>query len=398
MRILFTGGFTLGSVTPLLAVAEELKRIRELEISESDIKRKKANSLIRQFASSLQLYWVGTRNGPERRLVKDAGIKYSWIWAPKWRRYFDVRNLFVPLVLHLATKIAWFKLLRVRPDVIITAGGYVGVPIVWAAWWLRMFGIRIPSVLHNQDVRWSLANKLVAPFVARITYALPGTVPKRWKHKAVWTGNPVREFILSRSRHSERNEVKRRIPFIKSRDPSPLAQDDRPVILIIGGGTGAKRLNEIVVEALPELTKQYQIIHLTGKGKDQLPITNYQLSNYRQFDFVTHEIADLYAAADLVITRAGMGTLTELAALGKPMIIVPLPGTHQEDNARYFEKKRAAVVIEQGHLTTKALVQKVAKIFQELGATQEMRERACELGRPDAAKRVAEEIIALAKK
>ena len=168
MRILFTGGGTLGPVTPLLAVAEELQRYT--------------------------LYWIGTRHGPERELVKAAGITYQWIWAPKWRRYFDLRNLLVPFALLWSFKMAWWKLLRLRPEVIVTAGGYVGVPLVCAGWLLR-----IPSVLHNQDIRWSLANKLVAPFVKKITYALPGTVPARWKETSVWTGTPVRRFIFSPS-------------------------------------------------------------------------------------------------------------------------------------------------------------------------------------------------------
>src|SRR3989338_8607303 len=117
MKVLFTGGGTLGPVTPLLAVAEELKKQPSSRLESS---RK---------VGSVELYWVGTRKGPERKLVKEAGISFSWIWAPKWRRYFDVRNLFVPLALHLATKIAWLKLLRMRPEVIVTAGGFVGVPV-----------------------------------------------------------------------------------------------------------------------------------------------------------------------------------------------------------------------------------------------------------------------------
>lgn len=239
MRILFAGGFTLGSVTPLLAVIEEL-----------NVKCKMQNE-------KLQIVWVGTRKGPERALMQGVGIQYHWIWAPKLRRYFDWRNLFTPIALHLATKIAWFKLLKIRPDVIVTAGGFVGVPVVWAAWWLRMFGIRIPVLLHNQDVRWSLANKLVAPFVKKITYALPGTVPGRWKKKAVWTGNPVRGVVLD----GDRQRGLKLCGF----------DDQRSTILVVGGGTGAQRLNEIVVEALPELVKKYQVIHIIGRGKNIAP-------------------------------------------------------------------------------------------------------------------------------
>ncbi|MBI4135400.1 UDP-N-acetylglucosamine--N-acetylmuramyl-(pentapeptide) pyrophosphoryl-undecaprenol N-acetylglucosamine transferase [Candidatus Uhrbacteria bacterium] len=373
MRILFTGGFTLGSVTPLLAVAEEL---RELRIKNQELR--------------IELIWVGTRNGPERKLVSDAGIKFSWILAPKWRRYFDARNLMVPLWFGCSVFWSAILLLMRRPEVIVTAGGFVGVPIVWAAWLLR-----IPCLLHNQDVRFSLANKLVAPCVTRITYALPGTVPRWWRKKTVWTGNPVREFLFK----GDRERGLRVCGFNNS----------HPAILVIGGGTGAKRLNEIAAEALPELTKKYQVIHLTGKGKkletrnlkletkNKFPVSSFQFPNYCPFEFVTHEIADLYAASDLVITRAGMSVLSELAALGKPMIIVPIPESHQEDNARYFEKKRAAIVLDQRELTSAALAGIVEKLMGELGTIQEMSERAREIMRPDAAKSVAGEIKGLAK-
>lgn len=381
MKILFTGGGTLGPVTPLLAVAEELKRsMRHAPCS---------------------MMWLGTRKGPERQLVEEAGIPYRWIFAPKWRRYFDLRNLITPLALHLATKLSWFKLLKIRPDVIITAGGYVGVPVVWAAWWLRVFGVRIPCLLHNQDVRWSLANKLVAPCVKRITYALPGTVPKRWKHKAVWTGNPVRGFVLKGNKERGLKLCGFSTVCHPERSPKGEAEgsrtDVRGTVLVIGGGTGAKRLNEIVGEALPELTKHYQAVHITGRGKQP---TSYLLPTtyYRSFEFVTHEIADLYAAADLVITRAGMGVMAELALLSKPMIIVPIPGSHQEDNARYFEKRGAAVALDQTTLNGAKLVNTVRGLLNDGERLRSLAAHVKELANPEAAKRVAQEVMEIAKK
>ena len=405
MKVLLTGGGTLGPVTPLLAVAEELQQqsgvVRGFSLARATLKGRTTQKV--------ELLWIGTRRGPERRLVEDAGIKFSWIWAPKWRRYFDVRNVFAPLALHLATKIAWFKLLCMWPDVIVTAGGFVGVPFVWAAAWLRMFGVHIPCLLHNQDVRFSLANKLVAPFVKKITYALPGTVPVRWKKKSVWTGNPVRAFVLKGNREAGL----KRCGF-----------DGRaPTIMVIGGGTGAQRLNEIVVEALPELTRHYQVIHLAGSGKSAIrhserseesptnvgsriragsfvataPQDDGLNSRYHTFEFVTSEIADLYAAADLVITRAGMGTLFELAALGKPMVIVPIPGSHQEENALYFEVHGAAVVCRQDTLTPEVLLKIVRHLMEELGTLQTMAAAGHDLAARDAARRVAQEVLGLVK-
>ena len=365
MHILFTGGGTLGPVTPLLAVAEVL------------------NAECRMQNAELRMIWIGTRKGPERKLVEQAGIAFSWIWAPKWRRYFDLKNLLMPILLVYSFIISLVLLLFRRPDVIVTAGGFVGVPVVWAAWWLRMFGIRIPVLLHNQDVRWSLANKLVAPFVKKITYALPDTVPARWTCKAVWTGNPVRSSVLSGK---------------KERGLKLCGFADRvPTIMVVGGGTGAQRLNEILAEALPELVKKYQVIHVTGKNKGS-GVRGQVSEHYCAFEFVTSEMGDLLAAADLVVTRAGMGFLTELAARGKPMMIVPIPGSHQEENARYFKNKKAAIVLNQAQMTGGKLIKAIDTLFDELDTMQEMGERARELSKSDAAQCMADEVQRLAKK
>jgi len=356
MRILFTGGGTLGSVTPLLAIAEE----------------------IRCQVSGVSFVWIGTRKGPERKLVEDAGVKFLWMWTPKWRRYFDVRNFFAPIFLGMSVCWAFCLLMVRRPDVIVTAGGFMGVPLVWAGWFFR-----IPTLLHNQDVRFSLANRLVAFYVSRITYALPDTLPSRFKKKAIWTGNPIRSFVLQ----GDRSGGLKLCGF----------SDQRPTILVVGGGTGAQQLNAIVIEALPELTKKYQVIHVTGRGKIGTQVSRYA-GRYCCFEFVTREMGDLLAAADLVITRAGMGFLNELAALGKSMVIIPIPRSHQEENARYFQKKGSAIVLDQARTGQDELRKVIDKCFFELGRTQERTERLRELVRPDAAKLVAREVTALAKK
>lgn len=355
IKILFAGGGTLGPVTPLLSVAEAL------------------NAECRSF-------WIGTRNGPERRLVEEAGIKFSWLLVPKWRRYFDIRNFFAPALIWISVVWAFCILLLRRPNVIVTAGGFVGVPLVWAGKFLG-----IPALLHSQDVHFSLANRLVAPYARKITYALKDNIQTRWKGKSLWTGNPVRGFVL----RGDRARGLKLCGF----------NDLHSTIMVIGGGTGATRLNDIIWEALPELAKKYQIIHITGRGKNEALIENNDelRRRYRVFEFVAGDMGDLLAAADLIITRAGMGVLTEVATLQKPMIIVPIPKSQQEENANYFKKHKAALVLSQDDLNGEKLTIKIQQLFQELGTLQELGERAHELVRMNAAEVVAQEVLRLAK-
>lgn len=318
MRILLTGGGTLGPVTPLLALAQEFK---------------KENASIVGF--------IGTRCGPEKNLVEKSGIKFFAIASGKLRRYFDLRTVAVPFFILIGFVQSLILLAKLKPTIVVSASGYVGVPVLAAAWVLR-----IPSITHQQDVRPSLANQLVKLFVKKITVTFEASLNIFGK-KAVHTGNPIRAELLSG------NASRARVEFG--------LEENISTVLILGGGTGSVFINNLVEKSLSELTMFCQIIHSTGKGK----IKPGSMNRYHAVELLTDNLADAFAVADLVITRAGMATISELSVLGKPAIIIPLAGTHQEDNAKLLGDRNAAVVLSQNGLIATEFVKKIKELLDD---------------------------------
>lgn len=333
-KICLTGGGTGGSVTPLLAIADEL----------------------RAGSGAPEFYWLGSADGPEREMTEKAGVPFRAIAGGKLRRYFAWENLLdVPKI-----AVGFFEALafmaRWQPDLVMSAGSYVSVPVVWAAALLR-----IPVMAHQQDVRPGLANKLMAPFARVVTVTFEKSLYD-YGAKAVWTGNPIRRCFM---------DPVARDKIIKSN------ADSRSVILIIGGGTGAASLNLLIGSSLTELTKHYEVIHITGKNK--LPASSFEWVDkeyerrYHAYEFLhAPDLAEVYRKAGLVISRCGMGTLTELSYFGKAAILVPLLDSHQEDNARVFAEKEAAIVLGQKDLTTETLLINIERIFGDVCLRQKL--------------------------
>lgn len=308
-RILCAGGGTLGSVSPLLAVVPLLRE------QDADVR------------------WIGTRQGPERRLVEEAAIPFNWITSTKFHRFITPRLLIQPFALMVAIAQAKWYLLRWRPDVIVSAGGFTAVPLIWVGWFLR-----IPAVVHQQDLRPTLSNKLVAPFVKRVTVAFKDSL-EHFGEKAEWIGNPVRDL---------------------SSTTSILQLDSTyPTVLITGGGTGAQAINELVTAELCEFAN---VIHLTGRGREgnMEPI---QHKRYHRFEFLGEEMKEALQKADVVVARAGLGTISELAALGKASIIIPMPHTHQEENAQMLAQHNAAIVLDQLQIEKKDFVERIKEVL-----------------------------------
>ncbi len=305
MKIVFSGGGTLGPVMPLLAVAE-ICRARD---------------------PATQFVWVGTKTGPERELVEKYGIPFFAIGAGKWRRYFSILNFFDLVKITIAFWQSLFFLWQEKPDLLVSCGGFVSVPLHWAG---AILGI--PAWVHQQDIRIGLANKLMFPFARKITTALRDNLGKLPAKKSEWIGNPSRDLRIADVRESRK---KFNIP------------EGAPVIFALGGGTGSASINQIVLEALGNWPKDWHVIHLVGRERphDLAERAAEVFSNYHVYQFFTDEMKDAYAVADVVVARAGFATLAELAALSKPAVIVPMGGTHQEDNARYFADRQAVILL-----------------------------------------------------
>ena len=343
MKIVLAGGGTGGSVTPLLALADE----------------------IRKSHPETELVFIGTKNGPEQGLVREQGIPFRTVASGKLRRYADWRNVtdLLQIIWGFLQALAYF--LKWKPDLILGAGGYVEVPVMWAG---KLAGARIG--IHQQDVEAGLANRLVAPIANQITAAYEYPSWPFPKSKTTITGNPVRSIVRS----GNRTEGMERLHL----------DGTKPVVLVMGGGTGAQGINNLLRDALPNLVKFCQVIHVTGKDKDASGTGE----GYQSYAFLPgKELADAYAASDLIIARAGLSTITECIALKKPTILIPLPESHQEANAAYFAGHGAFLTLPQRSPADRliAMVQSVLNDQAQQTALQTGLEK---LVAPDAAKKV----------
>ena len=279
-KIVLTGGGTAGHVTPNIALMPALKK------------------------DGYQISYIGSYDGIERRLIEELNVPYYGISSGKLRRYFDVKNFTDPFKVVKGYFEARKILKKLKPDVVFSKGGFVSVPVVLAA-----KSCKIPAIIHESDMTPGLANKLAIPSAYKICHNFPETADNLPKGKAVLSGSPIRQELLTGNRFKGLQLCG--------------FNDEKPVILVIGGSLGAAAINEAVRKALPVLLPSYQIIHVCGKGKVDAAIKN--CPGYIQFDYVKDELSDLLAAADLVISRAGSNAICEFLALNKPNILIPLP-------------------------------------------------------------------------
>ncbi|MFA6995494.1 MAG: UDP-N-acetylglucosamine--N-acetylmuramyl-(pentapeptide) pyrophosphoryl-undecaprenol N-acetylglucosamine transferase [Patescibacteria group bacterium] len=331
-NILFCGGGTGGSVTPLLAVAEELWHENQ--------------------GFDQKLIFVGNYDGPEREMVAafNANIgkmKYIPLISGKWRRYFSLQNFFDIFKIIIAYFQSFSLLRREQPGLIVSAGGFISVPLVWAA-----ATKKIPILIHQQDVRAGLANKLMAPFARVVTVTFEKSLLD-YGIKAIWIGNPVKQLSLA-DQELKIEAIKNKYSLLES----------KPLVLVVGGGTGSAAINNLIFRAASELSEFCQLLHLTGSGK--LPSNINGSDYYRIREIVTHQdILELMMAAEVVVSRCGLASLTELSALNKPAILIPIPKSHQEDNAAVFSRAEAAIVLNQNELTSEKLTVEIKRILND---------------------------------
>lgn len=345
MRVLLSGGGSGGSAAPVIAVGEALRRQR----------------------NDVEILYVGTAAGPEAALARLAGFRYVGIRAGRLRRFAAWRNLIDPGLVGLGFTQAIRLVRQFRPHVAFGAGGFATVPPLLAA---RLLGV--PIAVHQQDVLPSLANRMIAPFASRVTVALDETRTRpRWADARV-VGNPVRASIYE-GRPDRALSTFGLAPGL-------------PSLLVTGGGTGALRLNQIAVEAVGEIIDRCQVIHLTGARRTVAPFNH---ARYRQYEFLTREMPDALALADVVVTRAGMSSLSEIAALHKAAIVVPMPASHQGANASVYRKRGAGVVLDEPTLSPGRLADEVSALLRDQERRHSFGDAAAALLPPTAAGTVA---------
>lgn len=321
-KIVLTGGGTAGHVTPNIALLPALQKA-EYEIT-----------------------YMGSHDGIEKRLIGDFDIPYVGISAGKFRRYFDLKNFTDPFRVMKGFAEAKKFLKQYRPNVIFSKGGFVSVPVVRAAWVLK-----IPCIIHESDMTPGLANRLCISAAKKICCNFPETLQLLPKEKAVLTGSPIRAELAQGNKIAGLNMCG--------------FSANKPVIMVIGGSLGAASVNKAVRAALPKLLEDYQVVHLCGKDKVDNLLLN--TPGYKQFEYIKTELKDLFAMADLVISRAGANAICELLALKKPNILIPLPSKSSRGdqllNARSFESQGFSMVIDEDDLTTDLLVDRVQELY-----------------------------------
>ena len=321
-KIVLTGGGTAGHVTPNLAIIPGLQE------------------------QGMELHYIGRKKGIERELLESTDVIYHSIAAGKLRRYFDLKNITDLALILLGFWQSFWLLLKIRPHLIFSKGGFVSCPVVWSAWLQR-----VPVVIHESDLTPGLANKLSAPFATKILYSFPETARYLPPSKAILAGIPVRESLLK----GNSEEGKRICAFDTA----------KPVIMIIGGSLGSQIVNRHIRQALKQLLKNYSICHICGKGNIEPALET--TTDYCQFEYVLEELPHLFALADVIISRAGATTLFELLALKKPSLLIPLSRKASRGdqilNARSFENQKLCLVLQEDDLSTNALVNHIERLF-----------------------------------
>ena len=321
-KIILTGGGTAGHVTPNIALLPGLKE------------------------AGFEILYIGSYEGIEKRLIEREGIEYRGISTGKLRRYFDVKNFTDPFRVLMGFREASKIIKEFQPDVVFSKGGYVSVPVVRAA------GMRhIPVVIHESDMTPGLANKLSYGAAKTICCNFPETVQYLPADKALVTGSPIRAELLSGSKE-------------RGYELTGVAKD-RPVLMVIGGSLGSRAVNEAVRAALPELLKEFSVVHLCGKGNVDESLND--VENYHQYEYVSDDLKDLFALADIMVSRAGANAICEILALRKPNVLIPLSAKASRGdqilNARSFEKQGYSLVLEEENMNEQSLMDAVHTVW-----------------------------------
>lgn len=353
-RIMISGGGTAGTVAPLLALVEHFRK------------------------ENIEAEWlfVGSDAGPERTLAESVNLPYRAIPSGKLRRYGSWQNIADIGQVWKGYRASQRLIKSWNPDLIISAGSYVSVPLIWAG---KLAGVK--TLIHQQDVLPGLANRLMARAAGVITVSFETSKKSFPERKTHYTGNPVRLDIL----HGKREEAIRLFQL----------KPNLPTLLVIGGSTGSQYINSMIGAVAYRLVQHWQIIHVTGFQKDFVEL---QDDRYHPVDFLTWEMPHVLAVADMVVCRTGLGTVTELAALGKPAMFIPLPDTHQEINAQLLKRYKAGQVVAQSDLSPNTFFDTLEYLRKNTTVRHQLGLNLHQLYRPDAAEKMTTLIMNLLQK
>lgn len=321
--IILTGGGTAGHITPNIALIPKLEK------------------------AGFSIHYIGLRGGMEEELITQKKVTFHGITGGKFRRYLDVKNFTDVFKIGMGFFEALSVMRKVKPDIVFSKGGFVSTPVVWAAHFYR-----VPVVAHESDCTVGLANRLSIPFAKKICYTFPETKGQLPQGKGVYTGLPIRESLL----HGDAARGRRLCGF----------DGKKPVIVATGGSQGAQFINNLLRECLDSLLPQFDICHICGKGNlsDELEGT----PGYRQFEYVSGDLPDIFTMADIVVSRAGATSIFELLALKKPSLLIPYAlNTSRGDqiiNAKSFQKQGFSEVLDQSVATPKKFLGLLDVLYQ----------------------------------
>ena len=365
MKILLTGGGTAGHITPLIAVARELRRLYTKE--------------------DLKLHYMGPRDVQGVLVLKQENIQTHAILAGKLRRYFSLANIAdVLFIIPLSFLQSFFLLIAIRPNLVFSKGGTGALPVTFWAWIFM-----IPVFLHESDIVPGLSNRIASNWAKRMFISFPKTEYFNLA-KTVLTGHPIKKELVEGNKESAKEVFN--LTFEKS------------ILLFLGGSQGSEAINDFVLLMLNDILRSYEVIHACGrKNFKQIQLESRQVLQkdlekyYHVKDYLNEvELKHAYKVADLIISRAGAGSIFEIAANGKPSILIPLPssaGDHQSKNAYQYSQTGASLIIEQGTLTPNFFLSKINHLFAQPEITQKMTQSALEFAKPLAAKTIAREIL-----
>ena len=325
MKIVLTGGGTAGHVTPNIALLPGLKALGFDEI-----------------------HYIGSIDGIEKTLMAQyPDVIYHEIRTGKLRRYRSVKNLSDPIKVIGGYNESRGLLRKIKPDIVFSKGGYVSVPVVWAA---RRY--HIPVVSHESDITPGLANKLAKSAATKICVNFPDTLKDIPEPLGIYTGTPIRAALFEGDGEKARAD---------------LGFDEKPVVLVMGGSLGSRAINDAVRGDITHILEKYNVIHLCGKNNIDESLEG--LQGYRQFEFVSEQLPDYMALAEIIVSRAGANAIHEFLALHKPMLLIPLPLSASRGdqilNAKSFEKRGIAMVLEEENMSPEALVNALAELREK---------------------------------